>query len=85
MNEESEQRATIQRLCSEIQLFDLCDRDSCHLRKGRFCTNEELIAKFESIKEKDETADLVYDEDELLDDDESDFKGYDEESEDEDL
>jgi hypothetical protein len=86
MKEESQEKpiVPVQRLCSEIQLFDLCDLDSCKLRKGRFCTNEELLGKFEAIKEKDETPDLVYDEDELLSDDESDFDEYDEESEHED-
>jgi len=73
--------ASVQRLCSEIQLFDLCDLDGCHLRKGRFCSNEDLLNKFESIKEEDETPDLVYDEDELVSDEESDFEEYDEEFE----
>ena len=76
-----ESTASVQRLCSEIQLFDLCDLDGCHLRKGRFCSNEDLLKKFESIKEEDETPDLVYDEDELVSDGESDFEEYDEEFE----
>ena len=76
--------ASFQRLCSEIQLFDLCGLDGCNLKNGRFCSNEELLRRFESIKEKDETPDLVYDEDELLSDGESDFDEYDEESEHED-
>ncbi len=65
----------VQRLCSEIQLFDLCDLDSCRFKQSRFCTNAELLAKFESIKEEDEQTALVY-EDEDIDDDvesESDF------------
>lgn len=49
-----------QRLCSEIQLFDLCELDSCRFRSSRFCTNEELLAKFESIKEEDDRNSLVY-------------------------
>jgi len=83
MKDESQKKSTaaIQRLCSEIQLFDLCDLDGCRLRNGRFCTNEELLRRFESIKEKDETPDLVYDEDELISDEESDFEEYDEEFE----
>lgn len=52
----------VQRLCSEIQLFDLCDLDSCGYKSGRFCTNEKLLAKFESIREE-EDAKLVYSED----------------------
>ena len=51
-----------QRLCSEIQLFDLCDLDSCRFKSSRFCTNEELLAKFESIKEEDDRT-LLYEED----------------------
>ena len=76
-----ESTASVQRLCGEIQLFDLCDLDGCHSRKGRFCSNEDLLRRFESIKEEDETPDLVYDEDELISDGESDFEEYDEESE----
>ncbi|MDD2540527.1 MAG: hypothetical protein PHH28_05710 [Desulfuromonadaceae bacterium] len=40
-----------QRLCSEIQLFDLCDLDSCDHRKGRFCTNIAVLSRFEKIAE----------------------------------
>ena len=68
-----------QRLCSEIQLFDLCDLDSCRFKQSRFCTNEALLAKFESIKEDDEQNSLVY-EDEDIDDDtesESDYDDFD--------
>ena len=68
-----------QRLCSEIQLFDLCDLDSCRFKQSRFCTNEELLAKFEAIKEEDEQNALVY-ADEETDDDaetESDFDDFD--------
>ncbi len=64
------------RLCSEIQLFDLCDLDSCRFRSSRFCTNDELITKFESIKEDDDNRNtLLYEEDEIDDeiDSDSDF------------
>lgn len=63
------------RLCSEIQLFDLCDLDSCSHKNGRFCTNEKLLAKFESIREEADEAKLVYSEDE---DDEDGQDEYDE-------
>jgi len=63
----------VQRLCSEIQLFDLCELDSCHYKKKHFCTNEELLQKFESIKEEDDQNTLLYEEDEIDDDSESDF------------
>ncbi|HXC93680.1 MAG TPA: hypothetical protein VN652_06685 [Geobacteraceae bacterium] len=84
MKNEAQKKSSVQRLCSEIQLFDLCDLNGCHLRDGRFCSNEDLLRRFESIKEKDETPDLVYDEDELISDEESDFEEYDEEFEHED-
>ena len=61
------------RLCSEIQLFDLCELDSCRHKNGRFCTNEELLAKFEAIKEEDDADALVYDEDEMEEGDDLDF------------
>lgn len=70
----------VQRLCSEIQLFDLCDLDSCRFKWSRFCTNEELLAKFESIKEEDEQSPLIYEEDETDDDSEADFDEFDDSS-----
>lgn len=42
-----------QRLCSEIQLFDLCDLDSCKSRSDRFCTDSGLLGRFEKIAEKE--------------------------------
>lgn len=44
------------RLCSEIQLFDLCELSSCGKKEGRFCTDSGLLARFEKIAEKDEAA-----------------------------
>jgi len=69
------------RLCSEIQLFDLCDLDRCGHRKERYCTNELLLQRFEAIREEDDRQILLYDEDELEDDAESDFDEFDEEYE----
>lgn len=43
----------VKRLCSEIQLFDLCDLEQCTYKEGRFCTNEELLTRFEQIAEED--------------------------------
>jgi hypothetical protein len=43
-----------QRLCSEIQLFDLCDRDDCKFKKGRYCTNEDILARFEAISDDED-------------------------------
>jgi hypothetical protein len=43
-----------QRLCSEIQLFDLCGRDDCKFKKGRYCTNEDILARFEAISDDED-------------------------------
>lgn len=48
------------RLCSEIQLFDLCDLDTCSCKEGRYCTNKEVLARFEAIKEEDERSPEQY-------------------------
>lgn len=42
-----------QRLCSEIQLFDLCDLDVCSQKEGRYCINSGVLERFEAIKEED--------------------------------
>ncbi len=62
----------VQRLCSEIQLFDLCDRDTCGSREGRFCTDQGLIARFERISDDDRQPAERY-RTEPSDDEESDF------------
>jgi len=43
-----------QRLCSEIQLFDLCERDDCVFKKGRYCTNHDILARFEAISDDED-------------------------------
>jgi hypothetical protein len=43
----------VQRLCSEIQLFDLCELERCGHKNGRFCSNEDLVARFERISERE--------------------------------
>ena len=58
-----------QRLCSEIQLFDLCDLDTCCQKDGRFCTNPEVLERFEAIKEEDERSPEQYLTEELDEDD----------------
>jgi len=67
-----------QRLCSEIQLFDLCDLDTCCQKDGRYCTNPEVLERFEAIKEEDERSPEQY-LTEDLDEDESEELGFDEE------
>jgi len=50
-----------QRLCSEIQLFDLCERNKCEFKKGRYCTNGDILARFEAISDEEDanSADLL--------------------------
>ncbi len=67
-----------ERLCSEIQLFDLCDLESCRYRKGRYCTDERLLAKFEAIREEDMRDSLLYEDDEMEDEDDLEFNELDE-------
>jgi len=74
--QQKESMVADQRLCSEIQLFDLCDLECCHFKKGRFCSNTELISKFESIKDEDDIPELVYTEEDCENEDESDFDEY---------
>ncbi|HBA71821.1 MAG: hypothetical protein A2X82_19360 [Geobacteraceae bacterium GWC2_55_20] len=66
-----------QRLCSEIQLFDLCDLTSCGFKSGRFCSNSELLRRFEGIAEQEvRLPDRIMDE-ELDGDEEADGDFYD--------
>ena len=44
----------VQRLCNEIQLFDLCELEKCGHKQGLFCTSRELLDSFEAIAEEDE-------------------------------
>lgn len=71
------------RLCSEIQLFDLCDLDSCGRKNGRFCTDPYLLDRFEKIAENELRPPERYlseeDDDSVTDDGD----GYDDEGEDE--
>jgi hypothetical protein len=59
-NEEQETDKPVQRLCSEIQLFDLCDLEQCSHKQDRYCTNGELLTRFERISEKDDTRSYLY-------------------------
>ena len=44
----------VNRLCNEIQLFDLCELETCRHKQGLHCTSRELLDRFESIAEEDE-------------------------------
>ena len=51
VEENTVNKLPVQRLCNEIQLFDLCDREKCSFKKERFCTNADLLTSFERIAE----------------------------------
>ena len=70
-----------QRLCSEIQLFDLCDLDSCNRKRGSFCTDPALLGRFEKIAEDELRSPERYISDAEADDVDGD--GYDDEDDDE--
>ncbi len=66
-----EKPANPQRLCSEIQLFDLCAKSACPRKNGRYCTDEGLLAKFEAINEEDTSQDqFITEEAEEMEEDE---------------
>ena len=71
------------RLCSEIQLFDLCDLDSCSHKDGRYCTESKILERFEAIKEEDDRSAHYladgYDEDEGPEEESYDDAEYDDE------
>jgi hypothetical protein len=66
------------RLCNEIQLFDLCSRDVCAHKDGRYCTKGDILAKFEAIREEEERSPEQYMADELDDVEGAGDMGYDE-------
>lgn len=67
---EAEPLKPAERLCSEIQLFDLCDLETCSFKTGKFCGNSDLLEKFERISEKDEADMVRFPQDPESDDDE---------------
>ncbi len=62
----------LKRLCSEIQLFDLCSKDECEHKDGRYCGNIGMVAKFEAINEPDEHL-----QDQFITDEEDELADYD--------
>jgi hypothetical protein len=66
------------RLCGEIQLFDLCSRDVCDHKDGRYCTKGDILAKFEAIREEEERSPEQFMADELDDVEGAGDMGYDE-------
>lgn len=69
-----------QRLCSEVQLFDLCDLDSCGRKNGRFCADPFLLDRFEKIAEEELRTPERYVSDEFDDDEANDGDEYDDEA-----
>ena len=69
--------AAVKRLCSEIQLFDLCEKGACSFRDGRFCTDAAMLAKFEAVSEPEDRPRDHYLADELDEDDEGDDLAFD--------
>jgi hypothetical protein len=55
MEKQPEKEPNPPRLCSEIQLFDLCAMDVCGHKDGRYCTKGDILAKFEAILDEDES------------------------------
>jgi hypothetical protein len=60
----------VPRLCSEIQLFDLCDLEKCKYKSANFCTNDELLTRFERIADVDAGSRMAYSDDDMEEDDE---------------
>ena len=74
-----EKEPKVKRLCSEIQLFDICDGpDVCSHRDGRYCTKGDILARFEAIREEDERSPEQFLADELDDLEGAGDMGYDE-------
>jgi hypothetical protein len=60
----------VNRLCNEIKLFDLCNLETCGHRSGTFCTDRDLLIRFEKIADVEERySDGVDDEDSEEDED----------------
>ena len=55
------------RLCSEIQLFDLCDKDICSHKDGRYCTKGDILARFEAVLDEEDRSPEQFLADELDD------------------
>jgi len=54
LENQTEVKELPRRLCSEIQLFDLCELEKCHFKDDRFCTDPEMLARFEAAAEPED-------------------------------
>ncbi len=74
-----------QRLCSEIQLFDLCNLESCSFKDGKFCADPFILEKFEALINEEEVEILRFTDDFSEEEDEErdigDFYDYEPEDE----
>lgn len=70
------------RLCSEIQLFDLCELERCHFKDDKFCTDPEMLARFEAEAEPADRPVWHFEKDEEQDDEEQQYPEEHEEDDD---
>ncbi len=75
----------VQRLCNEIQLFDLCDLEKCRHKAGLYCTDEELLNRFEAIAEEEQRPAEAYLSEEIDAGDAADDEEYDDAFDDDDF
>lgn len=71
-----------QRLCSEIQLFDLCELERCRYKDGKFCTDPEMLARFEAEAEPEDSPKWHFERD--TDDGDADEEPYGDDQDDDD-
>lgn len=69
----AEAKPEVKRLCSEIQLFDLCERERCTFKDGRYCTEPALLARFEALSEPEDRMPDQYLDDEYEEGDELEY------------
>ena len=74
--------APVQRLCNEIQLFDLCDLDTCSYKDGKFCCNAEYLSAFERISDAEVIRPEVFASEELEEGEDGSDEGFDDAFED---
>lgn len=62
-----------QRLCNEIQLFDLCSLETCNFKSNRFCTDPDMLSRFEKISDEEQRIQERYLSEDSDDEDDSDM------------
>lgn len=77
INPDTETMEPPRRLCSEIQLFDLCELERCRFKDGRFCTEPALLARFEAVAEPQDRPTTRFEENEDEEEFDEDEDGYD--------